>query len=278
MSNNSRNKGFTLIELLVVIAIIAILAAILFPVFAQAREKARMASCASNLHQLTTAILMYTQDYDETYPLGMVNSWVPCWPVLIDPYVKDIGAFRCPDDANLAQPGWTVGWAGVAISYTANGYFYGDVGATAAVGGGPLKGVMTMAQTKIVPMQQILGKVSHNADTILLTEKWNADVIREGGWGNLTAFAPGPVIMGVPNPAIPGATSNWDGLAPNEMPNGTLPPAPWPHGPNGSVSTHSDGMANFSFCDGHVKAMFPYKTNPDPINQPQNNMWDATRP
>jgi prepilin-type N-terminal cleavage/methylation domain-containing protein len=66
-------KGFTLIELLVVIAIIAILAAILFPVFARAREKARQASCQSNLKQLTLGLLQYMQDYDETIPIG---SWV----------------------------------------------------------------------------------------------------------------------------------------------------------------------------------------------------------
>ena len=61
-------KGFTLIELLVVIAIIAILASILFPVFSRAREKARQASCASNQKQLTLALLMYADDYDETLP------------------------------------------------------------------------------------------------------------------------------------------------------------------------------------------------------------------
>src|SRR6476646_6784641 len=65
--NQAKKQGFTLIELLVVIAIIAILAAILFPVFAQAREKARAASCQSNCRQLGTAALMYAQDYDETY-------------------------------------------------------------------------------------------------------------------------------------------------------------------------------------------------------------------
>lgn len=67
MKNRSRGQGFTLIELLVVIAIIAILAAILFPVFAQAREKARAASCLSNCKQLGTAEMMYLQDYDEQF-------------------------------------------------------------------------------------------------------------------------------------------------------------------------------------------------------------------
>src|SRR5690348_16265574 len=66
---NRVRLGFTLIELLVVIAIIAILAAILFPVFAQAREKARQAACLSNMKQIGTGLMMYAQDYDETYPL-----------------------------------------------------------------------------------------------------------------------------------------------------------------------------------------------------------------
>ena len=69
-----RRNGFTLIELLVVIAIIAILAAILFPVFARAREKARQASCQSNLKQLTLGLLMYAQDYDTRYPIGSYTA------------------------------------------------------------------------------------------------------------------------------------------------------------------------------------------------------------
>lgn len=104
-------SGFTLIELLVVIAIIAILAAILFPVFAQARESARKTACTSNLKQLSTALLMYEQDYDETFPMVTGQNypvdpgspfygqtWVQNDIVfLIQPYVKNFQVFFCPD-------------------------------------------------------------------------------------------------------------------------------------------------------------------------------------
>jgi prepilin-type N-terminal cleavage/methylation domain-containing protein/prepilin-type processing-associated H-X9-DG protein len=104
-----RRKGFTLIELLVVIAIIAILAAILFPVFAQAREKARASACLSNTKQIASALLMYVQDYDETMPGGcFANFGCPVgenglppganftslWP--LRPYVKADQVFICP--------------------------------------------------------------------------------------------------------------------------------------------------------------------------------------
>src|ERR1700738_1075050 len=100
------SHGFTLIELLVVIAIIAILAAILFPVFAQAREKARSISCLSNMKQLGTAVTMYTQDYDETYPIGCPNTWwFDLWGNTMQPYVKNVQIFRCPSDPNERQAG-----------------------------------------------------------------------------------------------------------------------------------------------------------------------------
>ncbi len=93
-------KGFTLIELLVVIAIIAILAAILFPVFAQAREKARQTTCGSNMRQMGMAVQMYLQDYDERFPLdshtGSGASWV--WLFTLEPYVKTKLLYRCPSD------------------------------------------------------------------------------------------------------------------------------------------------------------------------------------
>jgi prepilin-type N-terminal cleavage/methylation domain-containing protein/prepilin-type processing-associated H-X9-DG protein len=114
------HRGFTLIELLVVIAIIAILAAILFPVFAQAREKARQAVCLSNEKQIGTAIMMYAQDYGEMYP---IYDYYPkedvYWYDMINPYVKASSnrssIFRCPSVSGLATAVNTSG--GYAANY-----------------------------------------------------------------------------------------------------------------------------------------------------------------
>jgi prepilin-type N-terminal cleavage/methylation domain-containing protein/prepilin-type processing-associated H-X9-DG protein len=104
MNDRPKSSGFTLIELLVVIAIIAILAAILFPVFAQAREKARQIACLSNEKQLGLGFLQYQQDYDEKSPNGW-NEWAPGgngWAGQIYPYVKSLHVYNCPDDSSAA--------------------------------------------------------------------------------------------------------------------------------------------------------------------------------
>jgi len=142
-----RRTGFTLIELLVVIAIIAILAAILFPVFATAREKARQTSCASNARQLATGLLTYSQDYDELFALavpgGARSSWtVPAdrtassptgmarrlsyWANSIQPYVKNWGVATCPTHEQRTDVfGVTMEQArGVTVGLLMNGYLH----------------------------------------------------------------------------------------------------------------------------------------------------------
>ena len=115
--HTTHKRAFTLIELLVVIAIIAILAAILFPVFARARESARRASCLSNLKQVGLGVMMYTQDYDEKYPRAIQKNervleidgikdasfsgdraWY--WMKIIYPYIKSVQVFRCPSSSS----------------------------------------------------------------------------------------------------------------------------------------------------------------------------------
>jgi len=104
-----KKRGFTLIELLVVIAIISILAAILFPVFARARENARRASCQSNLKQIGLGAMQYTQDYDERMPLNGARSWRQ----VLEPYIKSGQIFSCPSNtvntqtADSAAPGYS---------------------------------------------------------------------------------------------------------------------------------------------------------------------------
>jgi prepilin-type N-terminal cleavage/methylation domain-containing protein/prepilin-type processing-associated H-X9-DG protein len=122
----TRNQnGFTLIELLVVIAIIAILASILFPVFARARENARRASCQSNMKQLGLGFLQYSQDYDERLPIGgggtaaLPNNKPYGWGMQIFPYVKSKQVYKCPSDTtDISAAATTAGYT--VISYGAN--------------------------------------------------------------------------------------------------------------------------------------------------------------
>jgi prepilin-type N-terminal cleavage/methylation domain-containing protein len=136
MPSRRPRPGFTLIELLVVIAIIAILAAILFPVFAQAREKARQATCLSNLKQLSLGILMYVQDYDERFPppAGLIytspegkSNCMECngWELLTKPYTKSDNIYFCPDWRRIplvqggmkGNPDWYYGSYGLAAGF-----------------------------------------------------------------------------------------------------------------------------------------------------------------
>jgi prepilin-type N-terminal cleavage/methylation domain-containing protein/prepilin-type processing-associated H-X9-DG protein len=119
-----RTRGFTLIELLVVIAIIAILAAILFPVFARARENARKSTCQSNLKQVGTGILQYVQDYDETMPLAQYNSNNPqClhWMDATAPYVKSDNVWKCPSAAERVSTSGN--WGGVWAAASGRCYY-----------------------------------------------------------------------------------------------------------------------------------------------------------
>jgi len=125
-----RGRGFTLIELLVVIAIIAILAAILFPVFARARENARRASCQSNLKQIGLGFMQYMQDYDETFPVSehayvLPTGQASVWDLLIQPYVKSMQVLQCPSDPT---PGVNVpGFGANAVrSYGITRYMWDD--------------------------------------------------------------------------------------------------------------------------------------------------------
>src|SRR6476659_814001 len=132
-----RKPGFTLIELLVVIAIIAILAAILFPVFAQAREQARQSTCLSNFKQIGLGVQMYLQDWDGTYPMNRIGQFpggsecngkgkMLTWKTETAPYVKNIGVFKCPSNPRNNLPDETggddaFGFPVFPISYAYNG-------------------------------------------------------------------------------------------------------------------------------------------------------------
>ena len=208
-------RGFTLIELLVVIAIIAILAAILFPVFAKAREKARQSSCLSNVKQLNLAMLQYVQDFDELFPF--FNLYLPAnhvvpgpvctgshpylhWFDGISPYIKNSQVFRCPS-ANTE-------WIGYGKNYNL-GYWGGYPGRT-----GPIYEGATLAS------------VNYPAQLAMICDRrWTSN-------GNLCC----QTCMG------------WETNGQSTLP----PPNPVGAVTAGNRCLHNEGV-NIGFVDGHAK-------------------------
>ncbi|MDR3711004.1 MAG: DUF1559 domain-containing protein [Capsulimonadaceae bacterium] len=217
--------GFTLIELLIVIAIIAILAAILFPVFATAREKSRQASCASNLRQMGLATLQYVQDFDEVEPNGYFTSGPVTlyWYTLIAPYISGArntqsAIFSCPSSP-----------ASTMMGYSMNVHVGGNNGDT-------LGYTMPVAYTQL----------THDSETILYGD---GDQIPTYSGNTAAMFYTNPgSINGGPWTAFaaPTTANGWASIDNDTNSAGTSP---------GQVRYRHTGFANLVFCDGHVKAM-----------------------
>jgi len=286
----NKSRAFTLIELLVVIAIIAILAAILFPVFAQAKAAAKSTADLSNMKQLSLGMLMYSNDSDDMFPYAFDNDWGNplVWPVITQPYIKSLDIFHSPLDGNKLQATSTfsadaVAAMGVAISYGANASVfwdsgYGGASANACQGpivyypaltwGGannPSPGCTSMSQTQI----------NHVAETILIADRFTQDLQKSGDPGNPSGAPVGNVFV------FPSSTGGY--TLSNEYYNGSFPDgkAPvankYPFGPNGGVSIANANKANFAMTDGHAKSMTPSQTNPDNWGRPADNMWSGRR-
>jgi prepilin-type N-terminal cleavage/methylation domain-containing protein/prepilin-type processing-associated H-X9-DG protein len=190
---NTAKRGFTLIELLVVIAIIAILAAILFPVFAQAREKARQTSCLSNGKQIGLGLAMYVQDYDETMPTGLphtnsINGGVASsnywsrepYDSQIAPYLKNDGVFNCPSAAlvvitpvpNGNPPMWDGNY--IKNPKPRAWEYVGSIRTAAAFGSpDPNTGMSNSYDLGDPPVGHAIAAIDQVADTIALSENWN---------------------------------------------------------------------------------------------------------
>ena len=229
-------SAFTLIELLVVIAIIAILAAILFPVFAQAREKARGISCISNMNQLLKAELMYIQDYDEMLPRLRTRNIplvAPKWAFgmqdSLAPYTKNEGVFKCPSDSVLrddCDPTY-----GKPISYS---WTHNQTGSTEQEATFGLHAYYEGYDSKT------LAAIGAPSDTVAMFELWTTPSYTEGYayWR-----------YDVRNIA------DWDGSY--RWPKVLNLPGAWCGGVKPayfSIGAHQD-MTNFAFIDGHVKAI-----------------------
>jgi len=292
-----KRKGFTLIELLVVIAIIAILAAILFPVFAKVRDKARQASDMSNEKQLGLAIIQYVQDNSEAYPMSVQYSTAGfggcfnTWAQTTQPYVKSLGIFASPDDpaalSAISFPG------GVNISYAANG----AIVSLNTTGPNHLRGIMGF-QNSWFPASQGYGtdlsaqrdsNIIHPDQTIMVSNAFAKDADAQWNSSTLTmscAFFGGDTAN--TTPADPyGHPANSDtygnGYSAQAYPSGRETVAvPGSNAAayqgNNSAPFVGATTANYLFVDGHVKSMVPLTTNPDPYSKPAEDLWVANRP
>jgi prepilin-type N-terminal cleavage/methylation domain-containing protein/prepilin-type processing-associated H-X9-DG protein len=271
-------KAFTLIELLVVIAIIAILAAILFPVFAQAKEAAKKTSCLSNEKQLTLGILMYQNDYDDYFPYGTMawaffygqvqgsaNYWWgdAQWAPVTSPYLKNVGILGCPDDSDGGKttPAPNA-FEGIMMSYAVNGLrnVWDSSGTDYCLG------VMCEDGPGVNGQAVNSSSVNQPASVILLSENWSSQMAAAGDQINYSNFF-GGIFTG---------SQYYESLQlPNQCgtANGASTCGNFPYGINGGVSTHGGNMANFAWCDGHAKSMSPPRTVPNSAGPVTGASW-----
>lgn len=262
-----QRKAFTLIELLVVIAIIAILAAILFPVFAQAKVAAQQTTTLSNLKQLGLGIIMYASDYDDV-PSNAIGSraewggarWCNTWALDTLPYLKTFGILRSPLDSRKEA---SADWTGIGMSFAANASVRWNNGLELI---GPM-GYTNDNDWWWAP-SPAMTNTSNPADTVLLGERHNDKVYATTGAGNQTVWS------------SPFAKVDWlDGwLGPAMTPDGTRDPnLAWPKGRDGAVTVKHQNKSAFVFVDGHAKSMAPVATNPNEAGEPAKDMWNAKR-
>jgi prepilin-type N-terminal cleavage/methylation domain-containing protein/prepilin-type processing-associated H-X9-DG protein len=240
-------RAFTLIELLVVIAIIALLAAILFPVFARARENARRSSCTSNMKQLGLGVMMYQQDNDGRYPMSSGNLR---WPEYIFPYIKNRQLFNCPsiNPADVASKGQA--WTAVSGDITGSPKFYGYGYNYQYLGNSRTPGTASPGSNSNeakFPFTATDGLVTAPAQTVAMAD--TSGVPGTASTGTYTLDPPQPILRpGTSTLHTSGRNNNTDAFYLN---GGGSSPATARATP---VARHLE-MVSVGFADGHAKAM-----------------------